>query len=68
MHPDNPAASLYISFRPTKDVEIDLRMKILISLTASDTNMIVLNRGCTLPKFSMYTCLRNKEEYQTPSS
>lgn len=68
VHPDNPSASLYISFRPTKDVEIELRMKILISMTVSDSNMMVLNRGCTLPKFSMYTCLRDKDAYVTPES
>lgn len=53
VHPQKPQNSLKIAFRPTRDVELDLRMKILISVTASDPNMVVLNRGCTLPKFSM---------------
>lgn len=59
---------LKIKFKPFRDEVVDVVLRIMVANKITDKQYVILNRGCQLPLFCMYSQTKKKEVSYDPKN
>ena len=59
---------LKIKFKPFRDEVVDVVLRIMVANKITDKQQVILNRGCQLPLFCMYSYTKKKDVSYDPKN